>query len=63
MTSITARRPRLIGGFASWWIVIAKPALGKIRDGLSAPGFFDRARRPGRFEGDGNGPRAWSNAP
>ena len=34
---------------------IAALAISKARDGIPAPGFFDRARRLGRFAGDPNG--------
>jgi len=35
-------------------------ALSKARGGLPAPGFFDRARRLGRFAGDEAGLEAWA---
>jgi len=34
--------------------------ISKARGGLPAPGFFDCARRLGRFAGDPNGQDAWS---
>jgi hypothetical protein len=34
--------------------------ISKARGGLPAPGFFDCARRLGRFAGDPNGQHAWS---
>ena len=37
---------------------IAAMVIGKIRDGLPAPGFFDCATRLGRFAGDATGPGA-----
>ena len=39
---------------------IAAIAISKVRGGLPAPGFFDRARRLGRFAGDAAGPEAWA---
>ena len=39
---------------------IAALAISKARGGLPAPGFFERARRLGRFAGDPDGPEAWS---
>ena len=39
---------------------IAAIAISKARGGLPAPGFFDRARRLGRFAGDAAGPEAWA---
>jgi hypothetical protein len=39
---------------------IAALAISKARGGLPAPGFFDRARRLGRFAGDPDGQDAWS---
>ncbi len=39
---------------------IAAIAISKARGGLPAPGFFDCARRLGRFAGDGEGPEAWA---
>jgi hypothetical protein len=39
---------------------IAALAVSKARGGLPAPGFFDCARRLGRFAGDPDGPEAWS---
>jgi len=39
---------------------IAAIAIGKARGGLPAPGFFDRARRLGRFAGDEAGLAAWA---
>ncbi|MDZ4811644.1 MAG: hypothetical protein SGI99_03405 [Pseudomonadota bacterium] len=38
---------------------IAALVIGKSRDGLPAPGFFDCAARLGRFAGDAAGPDAW----
>jgi hypothetical protein len=40
--------------------LIAALAISKARGGLPAPGFFDRARRLGRFAGDPDGQDAWS---
>jgi len=37
---------------------IAAMVIGKTRDGLPAPGFFDCATRLGRFAGDATGPGA-----
>ncbi len=37
---------------------IAALAISKARGALPAPGFFDRARRLGRFKGDPGGPEA-----
>ena len=39
---------------------IAAIAISKARGGLPAPGFFDCARRLGRFAGDEAGPEAWA---
>ena len=39
---------------------IAALAISKARGGLPAPGFFDCARRLGRFTGDPAGQDAWS---
>jgi hypothetical protein len=39
---------------------IAALVISKARGGLPAPGFFDCARRLGRFAGDPNGQDAWS---
>ena len=39
---------------------IAALAISKTRGGLPAPGFFDCARRLGRFAGDPDGQDAWS---
>ena len=39
---------------------IAELAISKARGGLPTPGFFDCARRLGRFAGDPNGQDAWS---
>ena len=39
---------------------IAAIAISKARGGLPAPGFFDCARRLGRFAGDETGPEAWA---
>ena len=39
---------------------IAALAISKARSGLPAPGFFDCARRLGRFAGDPDGQDAWS---
>ena len=39
---------------------IAAIAISKVRGGLPAPGFFDCARRLGRFVGDEAGPEAWA---
>jgi hypothetical protein len=39
---------------------IAALAISKERGGLPAPGFFDCARRLGRFAGDPDGQDAWS---
>ena len=39
---------------------IAAIAISKARGGLPAPGFFDRARRLGRFAGDETGLEAWA---
>ena len=39
---------------------IAAIAISKERGGLPAPGFFDCARRLGRFAGDEAGPEAWA---
>jgi hypothetical protein len=39
---------------------IACIAISKARGGLPAPGFFDCARRLGRFAGDEAGPEAWA---
>ena len=39
---------------------IAALAVSKARGGLPASGFFDCARRLGRFAGDPDGPDAWS---
>src|SRR5580704_9719335 len=39
---------------------IAAIAISKARGGLPAPGFFDCARRLGRFAGDEEGPEAWA---
>jgi hypothetical protein len=39
---------------------IAALAISKVRNGLPAPGFFDCARRLGRFAGDPDGQDAWS---
>jgi hypothetical protein len=40
--------------------LIAALAIGKARGGLPARGFFDCARRLGRFAGDPDGQDAWS---
>jgi hypothetical protein len=40
--------------------LIAALAISKARGGLPAPGFFDCARRLGRFVGDPDGQDAWS---
>ena len=40
--------------------LIAALAISRARSGLPAPGFFDCARRLGRFAGDPNGQNAWS---
>jgi hypothetical protein len=40
--------------------LIAALAISKARGGLPAPGFFDCARRLGRFAGDPDGQDAWS---
>lgn len=39
---------------------IAAIAISKARGGLPAPGFFDCARRLGRFAGDEAGPEGWA---
>src|SRR6266478_5630118 len=39
---------------------IAAIAISKAQGGLPAPGFFDCARRLGRFAGDEEGPEAWA---
>ena len=39
---------------------IAAIAISKVRGGLPAPGFFDCARRLGRFVGDEAGLEAWA---
>ena len=39
---------------------IAAIAISKAQGGLPAPGFFDRARRLGRFAGDEAGLEAWA---
>ena len=39
---------------------IAAIAISKARDGLPAPGFFDRARRLGRFASDAARLEAWA---
>src|SRR3981081_3394848 len=39
---------------------IAALAVSRARGGLPAPGFFDCARRLGRFAGDPDGQDAWS---
>ena len=39
---------------------IAALAISKMRGGLPAPGFFDCARRLGRFAGDPDSQDAWS---
>src|ERR1700686_2653030 len=39
---------------------IAALAISKARGGLPVPGFFDSARRLGRFAGDPDGQDAWS---
>ena len=39
---------------------IAALAISKARGGLPAPGFFDCARRLGRFAGNPDGQAAWS---
>ena len=39
---------------------IAALAISRARGGLPAPGFFDCARRLGRFAGDPEGQDAWS---
>jgi len=39
---------------------IAALVISKARGGLPAPGFFDCARRVGRFDGDPSGPEAWA---
>ena len=39
---------------------IAAIAISKARGGLPAPGFFECARRVGRFAGDEAGPEAWA---
>jgi hypothetical protein len=39
---------------------IAALVVSKVRGGLPAPGFFDCARRLGRFAGDPDGHDAWS---
>ena len=39
---------------------IAALAISKARGGLPAPGFFDTARRLGRFAGDPDGQDVWS---
>ena len=39
---------------------IAALVISKARGGLPAPGFFDCARRLGRFAGDRDGQDAWS---
>ena len=39
---------------------IAALAISKARGGLPAPGFFESARRLGRFAGDPDGQDAWS---
>ena len=39
---------------------IAALAISKMRGGLPAPGFFDCARRLGRFAGDADSQDAWS---
>ena len=39
---------------------IAALVISKVRGGLPAPGFFDCARRLGRFAGDPDGQDAWS---
>ena len=39
---------------------IAAIVISKARGGLPAPGFFDCARRLGRFAGDEAGPEAWA---
>ena len=40
--------------------LIAALVISKVRGGLPAPGFFDCARRLGRFAGDPDGQDAWS---
>ena len=39
---------------------IAAIAISRVRGGLPAPGFFECARRFGRFAGDAAGPEAWA---
>ena len=39
---------------------IAAIAISKARGGLPAPGFFNCARRLGRFAGEETGPKAWA---
>lgn len=39
---------------------VAALVISKARGGLPAPGFFDCARRLGRFNGDATGPEAWA---
>ena len=39
---------------------IAALVISKVRGGLPAPGFFDAARRLGRFDGHSSGPEAWT---
>ena len=39
---------------------IAALVISRTRGGLPAPGFFERARALGRFDGDAAGPEAWA---
>ena len=39
---------------------IAALVISRTRGGLPAPGFFERARALGRFDGDDAGPEAWA---
>jgi len=39
---------------------IAALVVSRVRDGLPAPGFFDMARRLGRFDGASLGEEAWA---
>ena len=39
---------------------IAALVISRTRGGLPAPGFFERARALGRFDGDEAGPEAWA---
>lgn len=48
----------MAGGVAAGRPLIAALVVGKRRDGLPAPGFFDCAAQLGRFAGDAAGPEA-----